>query len=158
MSQDLVNSRVCVFVDISHGWRSVVTYWRATHNSLFDLAGTLLVTFHDETCFCLFKVVPVEWCNAKTEKNATFIQYKYTQRLDCHHAKNTMRCPITYNLCQFNLSKTRQSKHCGFCIYIFDNSFDQSKSMLRLVRSERMVLSGLVFARKIARMILIKNI
>ena len=22
---------------------------------------------------------------------------------------------------------TRQSKHCGYCIYLFDNSFDQSK-------------------------------
>ena len=48
--------------------------------------------------------------------------------------------------------ETRQSKHCGFCIYFFDNSFDQSKSMVRLVRAEKMVLSGLVFARKIARM------
>ena len=51
---------------------------------------------------------------------------------------------------------TRQSKHCGFCIYIFDNS--KSKSMVGLVRAEKMVLSGLVFARKIARMILIQNI
>ena len=48
--------------------------------------------------------------------------------------------------------KTRQSKHCGFCIYLFDKYFDQSKSM------EKMVLSGLVFARKIASMILIQNI
>ena len=48
---------------------------------------------------------------------------------------------------------TRQSKQCGFSIYIFDNS--KSKSM---VRSEKMALSGLVFARKIARMILIQNI
>ena len=39
---------------------------------------------------------------------------------------------------------------------IFDNS--KSKSMVRLVRSEKMALSGLVFARKIARMILIQNI
>ena len=53
-----------------------------------------------------------------------------------------------------NYETTRQSKHCGFSIYIFDNS----KSMVRLVRAERMVLSGLVFARKIARMILIQNI
>ena len=51
---------------------------------------------------------------------------------------------------------TRQSKHCGFSIYISDNS--KSKSMVRLVRAEKMVLSGLVFARKIARMILIQNI
>ena len=51
---------------------------------------------------------------------------------------------------------TRQSKQCGFSIYIFDNS--KSKSMVRLVRAEKMVLSGLVFARKIARMILIQNI
>ena len=51
--------------------------------------------------------------------------------------------------------KTRQSKHCRFSIYIFDNS--KSKSMVGLVRSEKMVLSGLVFARK-ARMILIQNI
>ena len=48
------------------------------------------------------------------------------------------------------------SKHCGFSIYIFDNS--KSKSMVRLVRAEKMVLSGLVFARKIARVILIQNI
>ena len=49
---------------------------------------------------------------------------------------------------------TRQSKQCGFCIYIFD----QSKSVVMLVRAEKMVLTGLVFARKIARMILIQNI
>ena len=54
------------------------------------------------------------------------------------------------------LMKTRQSKHCGFSLYMFDNS--KSKSMVRLVRAEKMVLSGLVFARKIARMILIQNI
>ena len=30
--------------------------------------------------------------------------------------------------------------------------------MARLVRAERMVLSGLVFSRKIARMILIQNL
>ena len=51
------------------------------------------------------------------------------------------------------LARTRQSKQCGFSIYIFENS--KSKSM---VRSEKMALSGLVFARKIARMILIQNI
>ena len=51
-------------------------------------------------------------------------------------------------------ANTRQSKQCGFCIYIFD----QSKSMVRLVRAEKMVLTGLVFARKIARMILIHYI
>ena len=55
-----------------------------------------------------------------------------------------------------NIIGTRQSKHCGFCIYIFDNS--NSKSMVMLVRAEKMVLFGLFFARKIARMILIKNI
>ena len=33
-----------------------------------------------------------------------------------------------------------------------------SKSLVRLVRAEKMVLSGLVFAKKIARMILIQNI
>ena len=39
------------------------------------------------------------------------------------------------------------------------NSADSaSKSMVRLVRAEKMVLSGLVLARKIARMILIQNI
>ena len=39
------------------------------------------------------------------------------------------------------------------------NSADSaSKSMVRLVRAEKLVLSGLVFARKIARMILIQNI
>ena len=44
-----------------------------------------------------------------------------------------------------NKKKTRQSKQCGFSIYTFDNL--KSKSM-----------SGLVFARKIARVILIQNI
>ena len=29
------------------------------------------------------------------------------------------------------ISETRQSKHCRFCIYIFDKSLDQSKSMVR---------------------------
>ena len=48
---------------------------------------------------------------------------------------------------------TRQSKRCGFSIYIFDNL--KSKSMVRL---EKIALSGLVFARKITRMILIQNI
>ena len=52
--------------------------------------------------------------------------------------------------------KTRQSKHCGFSIYMFE--YSKSKSMVRLVRAEKMVLSGLVSARKIARMILIQNI
>ena len=52
--------------------------------------------------------------------------------------------------------QTRQSKLCGFSIYIFDIS--KSKSMVRLVRAEKMVLSGLVFARKIARMTLIQNL
>ena len=54
------------------------------------------------------------------------------------------------------MSGNKTSKHCGFSIYIFDNL--KSKSMVRLVRAEKMVLSGLVFARKIARMILIQNI
>ena len=61
-----------------------------------------------------------------------------------------------YRLCNrddLKVQVTRQSKRCGFSIYIFDNS--KSKSM---VRSEKMALSGLVFARKIARMILIQNI
>ena len=39
---------------------------------------------------------------------------------------------------------------------MFDIS--KSKAMVRLVRAMKMVLSGLVFARKIARMILIQNI
>ena len=51
---------------------------------------------------------------------------------------------------------TRQSKHCGFSIHIFDNS--KSKSMVRLVRAEKMVLPCLVFTRKIARMISIQNV
>ena len=53
-------------------------------------------------------------------------------------------------------NETRQSKQCGFSIYTFDNF--KSKSMVSLVRAEKMVLSGLVFARKIARMFLIQNI
>ena len=39
------------------------------------------------------------------------------------------------------------------------NSADSaSKSMVRLARAEKLVLSALVFARKIARMIFIQNI
>ena len=45
-----------------------------------------------------------------------------------------------------SVNEKRQSKHCGFCNYLFDNSFDQSQYMVRLVREEKMVLSGLVFA------------
>ena len=56
------------------------------------------------------------------------------------------------------IGQLENTRHCGFCIYVFDNSYDQSKSIVRLVRAEKMVLSGLVFARKIARMILIQNI
>ena len=41
------------------------------------------------------------------------------------------------------IALTRQSKHCGFYIYIFDDSFDQSKSMVRLVWAEKMVWFGL---------------
>ena len=59
----------------------------------------------------------------------------------------------THSKIEQNQIQTRQSKQCGFSIYIFDNL--KSKSM---VRSEKMALSGLVFARKIARMILIQNI
>ena len=71
-----------------------------------------------------------------------------------HHRLSPSHINIIFSLQKFSM--TRLSKHCGFCIYIFDNS--KSKSMGRLVRAEKMVLSGLVFARKIARMILIQNI
>ena len=46
----------------------------------------------------------------------------------------------------------------AFKFLIILSSFDQSKLMVRLVRAEKIVLSGLVFARKIARMILIQNL
>ena len=55
-----IDSRVCL--DISHGWRS----WQHIegHTTPFfvwhccpTLLVLLLVTFHDKTCFCLFKVV-----------------------------------------------------------------------------------------------------
>ena len=59
-------------------------------------------------------------------------------------------------LISLSFLQTRQSKQCGFSIYTFDNL--KSKSMGRLVRAENMVLSGLIVARKIARMILIQNI
>ena len=76
---------------------------------------------------------------------------------DFQALKESARRVFGYVFLQFsNNVKTRQSKHCGFSIYIFDNS--KSKSMVRLVRAEKVVLSGLVFARKIARMILIQNI
>ena len=51
---------------------------------------------------------------------------------------------------------TTQSKQWGFSIYTFNNL--KSKSTVRVVREEKMVLSGLVLVRKIARMILIQNI
>ena len=54
------------------------------------------------------------------------------------------------------MSKQDKVNTADSAIYIFDNS--KSKSMARLVRAEKMVWSGLVFARKIARMILIQNI
>ena len=60
-----------------------------------------------------------------------------------------------FTFLQKNITKTRQSKQCGFSIYTFDDL--KSKSKVRLVRAEKMVLSGLVFARKMARMILIQN-
>ena len=65
-------------------------------------------------------------------------------------------CKLWHEVFTKDKIKTIQSKHCGFSIYIFDNS--KSKSMVRLVRAEKMVLSGLVFARKIARMNLNQNI
>ena len=65
----------------------------------------------------------------------------------------SMHCPPLYRQNRRWLFLTRQSNQCGFSIYIFDNS--NSKSKVRLVRAEKMVLSGLVYARKIARMILI---
>ena len=76
------------------------------------------------------------------------------------YSKKYVQCPFFVMVMIITIAtiirETRQSKHCGFSIYIFDNS--KSKSMVRLVRAEKMVLSGLVFARKIARMILIQNI
>ena len=56
-------------------------------------------------------------------------------------AKVPVRCVI----CIQSVKITRQSKQCGFSIYTFDNL--KSKS-----------ISGLLFARKIARVILIQNI
>ena len=53
-----------------------------------------------------------------------------------------------------NATETRQSKHCGFSIYIFDI---QSQSQWSGWSGQRR-WSCLVFARKIARMILIQNI
>ena len=62
----------------------------------------------------------------------------------CHSAAKCFHQEIFGVFC-----KKRQSKQCGFSIYTFDNL--KSKSMVRLVRAEKMVLSGLVFARKIAK-------
>ena len=75
----------------------------------------------------------------------------------CYACKaNCIRTGTTLSDGNMEYIQTRQSKHCGFSIYVFDNS--KSKSMVRLVRAEKIVLSGLIFARKIARMILIQNI
>ena len=73
----------------------------------------------------------------------------YNRYASAHTAQLSIQRPPK----NWNIYKTRQSKQCRFSIYIFDNS--KSKSMVRL---EKMALSGLVFARKIARMILIQNI
>ena len=92
-------------------------------------------------------------------KVAEALKRKWTQKIEesthpqQHKNKGILYCVALESESE---NKTRQSKHCGFSIYIFDNS--KSKSMVRLVRAEKMVLSGLVFARKIARMILIQNI
>ena len=64
-----------------------------------------------------------------------------------HHRLSPSHINIIFSLQKFSM--TRLSKHCGFCIYIFDNS--KSKSMVRLVKAEKMVWSGLVFARKMIR-------
>ena len=79
----------------------------------------------------------------------TLYETKSFQSVTCISLENNVCTARTIRV-------TRQSKQCGFRIYIFDNS--KSKSMVRLVRAEKMVLAGLVFARKIARVILIQNI
>ena len=77
--------------------------------------------------------------------------------MKCTKEKNSVKRLVSLKVHHLsNYTKTRQSKQCGFSIYTFDNL--KSKSMVRLVRAEKIVLSGLVFARKIARMILIQNI
>ena len=58
--------------------------------------------------------------------------------------------------CPQNIFKQDKVNNADSAFIFFDNL--KSKSMVRLVRSEKMALSGLVFARKIARMILIQNI
>ena len=103
----------------------------------------------------------IKWCTLKYILSQTYSHPSFrfiweTSRRRLWAVIENMISP-DHVLCK-KYSMTRQSKHCGFCIYIFDNSFDQSKSMVRLVRAEKMVLSGLVFAWKIARMIFIQNI
>ena len=103
----------------------------------------------------------IKWCTLKyilsqTYSHPSFRFIRETSRRRLWAVIENMISP-DHVLCK-KYSMTRQSKHCGFCIYIFDNSFDQSKSMVRLFRAEKIVLSGLVFAWKIARMILIQKL
>ena len=95
------------------------------------------------------------WCNQGAVGKPYQLQNALKQNV---LQKNKQKIKRSFWKCNMKDHKkgTRQSKQCGFSIYIFDNL--KSKSMVRLVRAEKMVLSGLVFARKIARMILIQNI
>ena len=56
---------------------------------------------------------------------------------------------------RFKTEEKKDKVNTADSAFIF---FDNSKSVVRLVRAEEMVLFGLVIARKIARMILIQNI
>ena len=56
---------------------------------------------------------------------------------------------------RFKTEEKKDKVNTADSAFIF---FDNSKSVVRLVRAEKMVLFGLVIARKIARMILIQNI
>ena len=126
-------------------WRTVNRITR--HGGQLSLAW-LAAQYWDERHF---QRATVQTQNTENQCPETSNQ---TQNREKHYPKK--RNSEIYVLRHRIKQKTKQRKQCGFSIYTFDNL--KSKSMVRLVRAEKTVLSGLVFARKIARMILNQNI
>ena len=68
--------------------------------------------------------------------------------------QNQQKSPTLVNAYE---DKVNTADSAFIFVIIQSQSRRKSKSMVRLVRAKKMVVCGLVFARKIARMILIQN-
>ena len=79
------------------------------------------------------------------------------RRREKEKEENIWRRIINGDVDDKQLVKQDKVNKADSAFYLLDNSFDLSKSMVKLVKAEKIVLSGLVFARKIARMILIQS-